>query len=340
MRADLAAMNIATDELDVSDAHSLEKSAAQISELQHYAFIVSFNCMGLDITVEGYSVSEFAKHRKVFVMLVDHPLHLLHHLIGSNVTVLCIDQEHVGFCQVCQINALYFPHAVAESGLNREGFIALENKKDEIIYPVSYFDLAGSRKKLAPVWTQIGDVLEQVTNVTRFLQVIGVLPFGSKAATIPLDENVRSVAIFADFYIRAKSRLSFLEECYKKNLRLTVIGNSSEKYQDIVPYHRYEKALPFNLLKERMRQAKFVAHNSPGFELGLHERIVTPLSLGTLPLASMTFLKQTFGDAVVSFDDTAHLKPSEYTDYLDKGYNKIAKEHTWRAQWTPIIEQL
>ncbi|MDP5031182.1 hypothetical protein [Paraglaciecola sp.] len=340
MRADLALLDIETDQLDVANEESIKISSTNLSELKNYSFIVSINGMGLSTSVGGITIDEYSKEHKVYVLLVDHPLHLMTRFIGSNVTVLCIDQEHVGFCQLCQIDAIYFPHAVAESHLSTNNFINFENKSNEIIYPVSYFNIDFYREKLKPVWNQVGSALEQATSITRFLQNISVLPMGSRPATVPLNENIRRISVFADFFIRAKSRLLFLEECEENDLVLTVIGNNSMKYQNAFPTHKYEESVRFDDLKERMRESKFVAHNSPGFELGLHERVVVPLSLGTLPLTPVNFIKKTFGESAVSFQQAKTLTHGEYTERLHMGYNKLSKEHTWRSQWAPLIAEL
>jgi hypothetical protein len=61
--------------------------------------------------------------------LVDHPLHLLRRFIGLNVKVVCVDQELVGFCQLCQIDAIYFPHAIGEQQINSYEEITFSKKK-------------------------------------------------------------------------------------------------------------------------------------------------------------------------------------------------------------------
>ncbi|PKG98111.1 hypothetical protein [Paraglaciecola sp. MB-3u-78] len=131
--------------------------------------------------------------------------------IGLPFTVLNVVQEHEGFCQLFRIKSIWFPHAVGEDEIRTLAKGEHEAKTDEILFPAIYLNLEEVHKRLKPVWHQVGQILEQCPDVTRFMQVLGVLPSGNLAATVQLDENVRRIVVFADLYVLAKRR----EACFR-----------------------------------------------------------------------------------------------------------------------------
>ena len=341
MQFDLESMNVQIDELDVGSQQSLEKTLIGLEPLSKYDFIVSFNAVGLDTVVEGESIANYANKRPTFIFLVDHPLHLLQRFIGLNVKVLCVDQEHVAFCQLCQIKAVYFPHAISQQFIDNQDKPSYEQKQDEVIFPVSFFDMKNAQTKLNPAWHQISTILDLSPNITRFMQLLGVLPLGNRPATVQLDENVQRICIFADLYIRGRLRNQFLRECGEKNIQLSVVGRGSQHYQEAFPFHRYSDAIPFEQLLQRMSAARYVAHNSPGFENGLHERVIYPLALGSLVVCDLPFVKTQFMAAIRTTHNAAtHVEPDTYQKLSLQAQLSIQQQHTWRVRWEPLLKQL
>jgi hypothetical protein len=335
MRKDLSLLSFESDLLDVSNDETFKNTAASIAKLSDYNFIVSFNGVGLDVNIDGQQVSNFtSSSTTLYIFLVDHPIHLIHRFIGLPVTVLCVDQEHMGFCQLCGIKSIWFPHAVGKHEIRTLTKSEHEAKTDEILFPVSHFNLEEARKRLKPIWHQVGQILEQCPDVTRFMQAFGVLPSGNIAATVQLDENVRRIIVYADFYMRAKRREAFLETCQQHNRKLTVIGNGSHKYLEKFSLHDYQSAIPFAQLLERMSKAKYVAHNSPGFQMGLHERVVLPLARGSAILTDANYVKKQFPS--VSFAPVQkELSPS--LEAINAAQIQLT-EHTWYAQWKDVLK--
>ena len=196
------------------------------------------------------------------------------------------------------------------------------------------------QKKLQPVWHQIEGALAKSSSISRFLQYLGVLPLADRPSVVQLNENILRISVFADFYLRARARQQFLDDCEHKGIQLTVVGRNVEKYQQAGSGHHFEQALSFEQLKSRIRHARFIAHNSPGFERGFHERVITPLSMGTLVLSDVRFLKQHFGTAVIAPEDASSVTAKQYNEASRQAQQSIKEKHTFKAQWQPLLNQL
>ncbi|MCV2885477.1 hypothetical protein OE749_12300 [Aestuariibacter sp. AA17] len=304
-----------------------------------FDFVVSFNGLGLDLQVSGQR--DYLKHvgKPIYVLLVDHPLHLFSRFYGANVTVLCVDQEHAAFCQLCGIDALYFPHAADENWL-AEPVTGFEDKTDEIIFPASHFSLMHWRKKLEPVWSQVGEMIDGTQSITRFMQAIGILPIGEHAATTPLDENLKTVCMFVDFYQRAKKRREALHHAEEKGVRLTVVGADASRYKEVSDFHHYEDAMPFSDLCLRIKHARYGFHNSPGFERGLHERLMMPLALGTLTIIDDVPFAQHAIHPALQYLNLASFSPLDGDSYVNIQHilrAEIAQNHTWNNRADTLL---
>ena len=337
---DLASLGVTTDLLDVASQETIERTAPSIEKFDVYDFIVAFNGVGLELELEGIKLKDYATDHPLFIFLVDHPIHLMKRFIGIPATVLCIDQEHVSFCQLCGFKSHFVPHAVCAENLNSDAIVSKKNKSREILFPVSYFDEQHALQKLQPVWNQISTITEQSTSVTRFLQLLGVLPLGNRPSSVALDENIRRIAVLVDHYLRAKQRNNMLSKCQEKGVKLTVIGKGSDNYAERFPLHDYEAPLNFEQLQNRIAHADFVLHNSPGFELGLHERVVIPLSVGTPVISDIKYIQKQFVNGVISLDMLQTLTEVDYEEHQQKGFKEIAEKHTWKNRWEEILNRL
>lgn len=120
-------------------------------------------------------------------------------------------------------------------------------------------------------------------------------------------------------------------------MSLTVLGTNSEKYQTQFPQHNYEPPVANSELVERVSKARFVAHNSPGFERGLHERLVMSLSVGTLVLTDEPFAKKVLQDGVVSVGAEKQFCSEQYDNCAEKAFELINAQHIWRNRWEPLL---
>ncbi len=336
---DLVNLGVNTDLLDVTSPETIEKTAPAIDKFTNYDFIVTFNGVVLDLELEDIKLKDYAKNHPLFILLVDHPIYLMTRFVGIPATVLCIDQEHVSFCQLCGFRAHYVPHAVCAEELDSNAILSKKEKSGEILFPISYCDQNSALQKLQPVWNQIATITEQSTSVTRFLQFLGVLPLGNRPASVALDENIRRIAVLVDRYLRTTQRNSMLSRCQEMGVKLTVVGKGSEQYAEHFPLHQYETPLDYEQLHTRISNANFVLHNSPGFELGLHERVVVPLSVGTPVISDSDYIQRQFVKGVISLNNIETLTDIDYEEHQKKGFNMVAEKHTWKNRWKEILER-
>ncbi|GGO73830.1 hypothetical protein [Bowmanella pacifica] len=334
MREDLESVGVRTDSLSVESEQHIHRDLPQLLPLQEYDQLISFNGMGLHLEQAELSVPQYLKQRPVWVFCVDHPMHILKRIIGLNVILLCVDEEHVSFAQLCGFNARLFPHAIGKQQLANTSMMPLEDKSNEVVFPVSYMDSGSHRQALTPYWSQIGHWVEQSRSVTRFMQFIGVLPIGNRPASLTLNEQILRLCVTVDSYLRAKQREACLHFFAQQNVNLTVIGRNSHCYQSIAPTHQYLNAMDFTDLQQKIAAARYVVHNSPGFERGLHERVIYPLALGTLVLTFETpYVNQTFPQVCLDAKQSSgQISDKEYQQRRKQAHQQIEQQHCWHHQ--------
>ena len=112
-----------------------------------------------------------------------------------------------------------------------------------------------------------------------------------------------------------------------------------EQFRSVCDFHTYESHLDVEELHQRMRKAKYVVHQSPGFIAGLHERVVMPLALGTLVLTDEPFVKAALPN-VVTLNELTTIDDQLYNHKVDVCATQVINNHTWLHQLTPIMQQL
>tara|TARA_Y100000033_G_scaffold51239_1_gene64947 strand:+ start:10497 stop:11588 length:1092 start_codon:yes stop_codon:yes gene_type:complete len=339
MQQDFASSGIESIELSLHNAEAIAHAEQQLKSDLDYDIVISFNGLGLDIVDNGQRILEECG-KPLYIFLVDHPLHLLPRFLGTKGTVLCVDKEHVTFCQLCGIKALFFPHAISAELMKEEAIVPEQEKSNEWLFPVSFFDVSHWREKLAPTWANIAPLVNQSQSVTRFMQLVGVLPLGKRPPTLELNNNVLQICRMVDYYLRAKARQDCLVFFAQQGHKLTVIGKGVQRYQSITDFHDYQPAIDSDALLTRIKQAKFVVHNSPGFELGLHERIVQPMALGTHVITyDAGYVKHVIGDGV--FLPTSQQAPHVDTDYYNgfaaSNREAILSRHSWKVRFNNLL---
>jgi hypothetical protein len=335
--SDLKSMGISSEEYSMSteDKDELNNKG---SYLKKFDFCLSINAVGLDLDFQGQGTFTDVTGKPTLVLVVDHPIHFFKRFYGKNVILLCVDQEHVAFVNLVGHQAQYFPHAVAKQSGSEPNLIPLQDKSSEIIFPATYFPIKKWRDLLDPLWGQIGEAVENAKSVTRFMQFVGILPYGNRAPSIAIDEAIINTCIAVDFYLRGKYRLATLKLYEEAGINLTVIGNGSHQYHTEFPGHHYQPAMDIEALLIRIQNAKFVVHNSPGFERGLHDRIVIPMNMGTAvighdtPFANEEFKKP--GGILTKIDKkTLEVADEDYEQMCLSNYQQLQQSHTWQHRF-------
>lgn len=338
---DLTVLGYDVDFLNVENAAIIKDGLTRIGKLDDYAMILSFNAVGLGPLSDDMNTLEYAKQKPLFVFCVDNPLHLMLRFFGHPVKVLCVAQEHVAFLRACGVEAHYFPHAVSSNWAMPQNSSSHQNAATSILFPVSFIDKHAFKKDLAPVWNKLGPVIEASRNVTDFLQRIGVMPSEAGPARTQLNEMILRIAAVVDKYLRAKARETCLLDCATRDYKLTVIGRDVARYQTLCDFHHYSESVPFPELLLLMSQSDFVLHQSPGFEQGLHERVVYSLASGTGVLSyDAHFAEAAFTNkGVFSFESVLpNVSDVAYKDAVAKGQQTVLNEHTWLRNFATVLK--
>lgn len=339
IQQDLMQLSIATDMVDFSDPLQSERLVTGEHSLSDYDFILSYNAVGVALRTMNDELAKQIDSMALYVLCVDHPIYQLERISQSNAIMLCVDQEHVKFCELLGFTAHYFPHAVSAHAMAPEQFVSVHDKTNEFLFPASYIDRQACRDKLAPIWDQISSFIDQVTNVTHFMQCLGALPLPGETEKVVLSPQSLCICLLVDQYLRARDREQMLLKCAQQHIKLTVIGRGVEQFRSVCDFHTYESQLDVEELHQRMRKAKYVVHQSPGFIAGLHERVVMPLALGTLVLTDEPFVKAALPN-VVTLNELTTIDDQLYNHKVDVCATQVINNYTWLHQLTPIMQQL
>lgn len=339
MMSDLEEMNCSSDVCRYVDGESYPDI-----KLNQYDKIISFNGIGLNISAADGSIKQFDKS-KTLVWLLDHPIHLLPRIIGFPVTILCMDKEHVPFCQLCGLQAYYFPHSVslisAAKYIEETRLIdEYEDKTKEIIMPISYFDAAEQKQKLEPVWHRLKPAIDSSENITDFLQHIGVLPIEGRGSVTQLNQDIFNICTVMNMYLRAIGRTSLMKLCAESGLIINVIGRDVHRYKESFPNFAYSNEMTMNELNQKVSKASYVVHNTPGFRQGLHDRPLNAMLRGTLVITDSNFMISEFPSACIAVKDITDISKHEYINRITQARDALLEKHTWYFRYSKLFREL
>jgi hypothetical protein len=339
MISDISLLNHHVDHINITSIPVFVEELSKL-DLGSYDAVVSFTGIGLDFEFNGEAIIKTFQSNpscKVYVYLVDHPIYQMIRFFQFDVTLLCVDKDHVQFAKACNMNAVYLPHGVCSSTLVEPKLEIIAAKQDEILFPVSYFDVHKAKQPLEPIWHDIGDLIESSRNITDFMQKIGLMPFNGRPSTRSLDNNLHNICIKTDQYQRALKRQNLLLDCNNANIKLTIIGRDVEQYSTVAPLHEYLPMENFSDLRKRIAKAKFLLHQQPGFENGLHERIIESAAQNTLVITQDKSSIPHLQPLLLDFDEAQNINNEEYLKRLQACEQDIAA-HTWKSLWEEILE--
>lgn len=335
----LETMGYLVDVLYCDSAETISEGYKELAPIEAYEHLFSFNGNGLGKISSSFNTLDFAKNKPAFVFCVDNPIHVLPRFFGHPVNILCVSKEHVSLMQQLGHSAYFFPHAVmdCEKIYPKTRY---DRKYQEILFPISFMSSELLKNSLRPVWDQLGEAIEASTNVTDFLRVIGVVSTAFSPARTRFNENIRRIAVLVDQYLRARDRELCLLEFASRRTKLKVIGRDSQKFSKVTDYHQYYEAIDFTKLCKEISLSKWVLHQSPGFEEGIHERVIYPLVCGT-PV--MTFKSPYVNQAmrkkgVVDVTLTQHFEDeARYSQIIAEGKLEVQSHHTWTQRLSSLF---
>ena len=324
IKSDLEALGENCLILPVDDGIKAAQLLSMISP-QQVKFSICLNGSGLDRALQ---------YGKTFAYAVDHPLLLLPHLQKyKGYELLCVAKEHTAFANMLGIPARDFPHAVAIADLVETNGVS-QHKTDDIIFPISYFNKTAAQQKLTQmgVWNQLKPALDVVGSINEFLMAVGVLPNGNQPARAQLNEAMFKITCEADNYIRAVNREKTLARYTELGVELQVYGRNVSHYQTDYPTHQYHEQISYTELLKKIENAKYVVHNSPGFQFALHERIVFPLAKGTPVLFDADINQKQMLAKLPAIYPSDFAKQQANVADIEASRNEVSSSHTWASQ--------
>jgi hypothetical protein len=312
---------------------------------------LSFN--GLLPDEEGRFFCDLIKIPHV-ALLTESPFEYLA-LTKSNQTIIgCPDHGFLNFLQGMDFKkGIYFPPAV-DSALKPESktsdlaffgtchdFEAIEAhwKKD---YSKELCEILNTAVRIG--LQNPNQLIEQV-----IVEVINQQEW-KKAALDPFKMDLITLLYEVERVVRGKERVAMVKEL--KDVSLDLYGSG--------PWERYLKGkknvtihgpISFDKVIKTMQKTKITMNSSPHFKQGVHERIVSSLASGSLPLSNKTkFLEKEFPQNLYfefgKWDEmnqtlALHLKDQAKREKAcEAGRKKVLENYTFDAQVKNLLSQL
>jgi hypothetical protein len=327
-------------QINLSEKSSLQQQLTA-ETFRGTELVFSVNALGADL------LPYFAELRQVpfYSLLLDHPLHSLLRFFGTPLRLLCVDQAHVAFARAVGMQAEFCPHAISAAQVSLTA--SPDTAKQGILFPASFFSADKAKTIIDQHFPQAWNWLRNpaVRTISDFLYQLGFMQAGKKPL-LELNKNTITILCHCDFYLRAIGRDRLLQQFADAGLALQVIGNGWEQAQQL-PQHQYLPAVAFPALLQMMQKVRYVLHHSPGFEAGLHERLLYPIGAGTQVLSEPTpYLEQVFtrGGAVRFFNHAAELSPAlatvsaaDYQSQLVHSQQLLKQQHSWDVRLQPWL---
>lgn len=331
MSRDLERLGVRVSQYSTDD----EPSTQSQLDFNNYDFIVSFNGVGCDMILRDKPNSRV----KVFVFLVDHPLHLLNRIVGLDFVLLCVCRSHVTFAELCGFKAVFFPHAVSSDEIL--GFTDSQNKSREFLLPISHFNEGAWKTKLGKHWNNISALVEASSNVNDFAFFIGVLPEGNRPAKTELSQGILELLKIVDFYKRGASRRELLQTIDKWEVPVHLVGRGTDKYSADFTNLVDLGEKKFIDLKSQIESTKYVIHPVPGFSNALHDRVVYAAAKNTLIISdkpdSLLLVEPKL--RVLGTNTKPNLTDAQYERLVEQNRNLITENHTWKCRFENLLSQ-
>lgn len=322
-------------ELDITMSTSLAEMISQV-EASEVDIVFSVNGIGAEV-IKSIPISQ----RPQFITwLLDHPVYHFSRLMLVKPVVLCVDNEHVAFCQRLGLNACFFPHAT-EQPMSQPLDI---KSKQGILFPASGADKTVLLNQLVQQAPEIAQLLAE-DSTADLTDVMRVLQLDKIQHSVLAQQNVISLLLLCDNLLRTIKRNKLVADCAEQDIVLTIVGNGWHKTPQY-KQHTYLPAQDFSQLQALMGQSRFVLHHNPGFRQGLHERILYSIQQGTQVFCqSQSFLQSKYGETgavkfyqnVNNIPQLMNVSDEDYIKQLRKSQHITQADDTWQIRAQTLL---
>ncbi len=296
-------------------------------------------------------------------ILVDPALYSIH-LTKSPLTILsCVDRSDVESVKAYNFNSVFFwPHAI-----ERELELGQQERHYEVVFLGSCYDYESLRVS----WQQrnpeglnkvLDDAIDLVFNNKSVSLTEALIQAWQASKLDPTGVDFTTLFYYLDNYTRGKDRVELIRSI--KNVPVHVFGElSTDNAVGILGWSPYlasqsnvtvHPAVRFEESFSILQQSKFCLNSMPFFKNGSHERVLTGLACGALPITTANLYFEEFfreGQELLYYKMDQRAEVNEKIENLlahepkrleivARGRELVMENHTWDNRVSQLIEEL
>ena len=349
-------------ETRIIDVNEQSLGPEMISSLRRYApdLTCSFNTL-LPVSEDKF-LWDFLETPH-WSILVDPALYSLQ-VTRSPYTILsCVDKSDVAYVKSSGFeNVFFFPHAVEPE--------LYAPKNEARPYEVVFFGSCYDYESLRASWRQrnpealnkvLDDAIDLVFGDNHTSLAEALVKAWNASKLDPTGADFISLFYYLDNYTRGKDRVELIRAI--KDVPVHVFGElSTDNAVGVLGWHPYlsgqsnvilHPSVPFDQYIEILKKSKICLNSMPFFKNGGHERVLTGLACGVVPITTDNiYFKENFkADKELLFYNMRergqvnaqiqHLLAHEVdrSSIAAAGGAKVHKYHTWDQRVDVLLEQ-
>lgn len=288
-------------------------------------------------------------------ILVDSPFYFFNQIPAKNVVWTCVDRTEKEICQLMGFkNLLFLPHGAEK----------VERSDEEKIFDVvmlsSFIDYGQKHEQwqdkfgveLSEIMDESVNLLLKLPQITTYQAFIEILDRHQAALE---DFSLSEVLHEIEMQVRGRDRVELIKSIKSSRIDLFGLGGDGKGWKDQInqPNVFFHDAVPFSEAIKIIQKSKVVLNSCPTIKNGAHERVLTGLMNGTLPVSSESkYLREQFPDDAIIYYDTnnfshvdsmvdEYLKnPEKRSEVLRLSRQIVLNHHTWEERAKQLIIEI
>lgn len=291
----------------------------------------------------------FENVQQYWTFLLDAPFHHAGWIwMGpQSVNYAVVDPSHLNILSLLNRSGVFFPH-----GGDTHAFRPWKNRDIDILFMGTAPNLLQLHRQIEQFSLESRAVAKQLVQeslASPELPLLEILiSFLKQSGKNMAVNEAMSVLTWSDHMVRATQRHSLLQAFSEFSV---VIAGMGWDEIDLSPNHRWIGEVPYQNVAELMSRAKIVLGPNCGFTQGAHDRLLTAMGSGAIPLTMSTpYLTQHFQHgvhlayfaAIQEAVDLAGLilNGSHWTIVGEAGHVAVADGHSWVQRGKELLTLL
>ncbi len=286
---------------------------------------------------------------RYWTYLLDAPFHHANWISSSSssTTYAMIDSSHVDILFQLDRHGVFLPH-----GGDTHAFRPWKDRDIDVLFTGTAPDLPYVSQHIETFSLETRKIVQQLIQealwspgIPLLVLLISILKQSGKNMGI---EESMSVMTWSDLMVRATQRHNLLQAFSEFSV---VVAGKGWDQVNMSPKHRWIGEVPYSKIATLMSRAKIVLCPSCGFTHGAHERILTAMGSGAVPLTmSTSFLSQHFehGTHLAYFHQLQEavdlgrliLNGSHWEVVGEAGHQIVNEGHTWAQRGIELFASL